>query len=756
MKRCCGRTSILAIALSLTACRHDPAAEARRFEARADAYAARRQWKEAVVEYGNAVKAQPRAEVYYKRGRAYAEAGDVRAAYAAYARAAELAPDYVAAHLAAGGLLLANAEYEAADSHATDALKADPRSADAYILRAQSWARRDALPRALEAAHAAIALDARSAAARIALGAIEFRAGHRDAAGSAFDAAVALDPDSADARLARAEFRRAVADLAGAESDLRAGLARHPDDKALHVALANVAILRERPDEAEPHLQALADDDAGRLQLADFYMQRRRLTDAAAILEQLAKSATAATATAAQVRLAALSLAQDRKPEAYRLLDAAIAAHPHRIEARVAKARLLLQDGDARAAATEARRALERDSNSADAHGVAALAAMQSGDVADAEREFETVTKIDRRAADAYLQLSQLRLARHDPSAALEAARDAAAVAPENPAAALLMARALRARGDLAEARQLVSDRLRKSGEAAWSIELGWIGVSERRLREAADAFETALKREPGSIDALEGLTTVDIASGRIDAARTRIAARLARTPADARLRLLSARLDVAAGRMDAAKGTLETLVASSPNELEACALLADVYARRGMVLEAIRQYETIAVRSPHPAAALTMVGLLQQTRSDDESARHSYERALAAEPESGTAANNLAWMYAEAGRLDEAFRLATTADRLLTSRAEPKDTLGWILYKQQQYWRAAKAFEQAAAIAPDRPLYHYHLGLARLRDARTDEARRAFSRAVALGLTGTAAQVATAVVAGREPANVP
>jgi tetratricopeptide (TPR) repeat protein len=112
--------------------------------------------------------------------------------------------------------------------------------------------------------------------------------------------------------------------------------------------------------------------------------------------------------------------------------------------------------------------------------------------------------------------------------------------------------------------------------------------------------------------------------------------------------------------------------------------------------------------------------------------------------------------MYAESGRLDEALRLATTADRVLAGRPEPKDTLGWILYKQQQYWQAAKAFEQAAAAAPDRSIYPYHLGLARLRDGRSQDARRAFSRALSLGLTGAEARLATEAIDGREPANVP
>jgi tetratricopeptide (TPR) repeat protein len=78
------------------------------------------------------------------------------------------------------------------------------------------------------------------------------------------------------------------------------------------------------------------------------------------------------------------------------------------------------------------------------------------------------------------------------------------------------------------------------------------------------------------------------------------------------------------------------------------------------------------------------------------------------------------------------------------------------VLYKQQQYWQAAKAFEQAAAAAPNRAVYHYHLGLAHLRDGRRPDARRAFSRAIEAGLTGADAQFAKDVVDGREPANVP
>ena len=56
------------------------------------------------------------------------------------------------------------------------------------------------------------------------------------------------------------------------------------------------------------------------------------------------------------------------------------------------------------------------------------------------------------------------------------------------------------------------------------------------------------------------------------------------------------------------------------------------------------------------------MVGMIQEARGDHDGARAQYERVLALDPHAGVAANNLAWIYAESGRLDEALKLATIA----------------------------------------------------------------------------------------------
>jgi tetratricopeptide (TPR) repeat protein len=104
---------------------------------------------------------------------------------------------------------------------------------------------------------------------------------------------------------------------------------------------------------------------------------------------------------------------------------------------------------------------------------------------------------------------------------------------------------------------------------------------------------------------------------------------------------------------------------------------------------------------------------MLYETRKDRDSARRAYEQALVSDPHAGVAANNLAWIYAGDGKLDEALELATIAQASLRNRPEPEDTLGLIYLKRGMTSKAIDAFERARDRAPRNPLYHYHLGLA-------------------------------------------
>ena len=56
---------LIALSIFAQGCSRDPVARAREFERKADAFAARQQWKQAQIEYSNAIKATPNAVGLY-------------------------------------------------------------------------------------------------------------------------------------------------------------------------------------------------------------------------------------------------------------------------------------------------------------------------------------------------------------------------------------------------------------------------------------------------------------------------------------------------------------------------------------------------------------------------------------------------------------------------------------------------------------------------------------------------------------------
>ena len=70
------------------------------------------------------------------------------------------------------------------------------------------------------------------------------------------------------------------------------------------------------------------------------------------------------------------------------------------------------------------------------------------------------------------------------------------------------------------------------------------------------------------------------------------------------------------------------------------------------------------------------MAAMLYESRGDRGRAKQMYEGIVSRDPAAGVAANNLAWMYAEDGKLDEALRLARIAQEQLKRRPEGEDTL--------------------------------------------------------------------------------
>jgi tetratricopeptide (TPR) repeat protein len=726
----------------------DPAARAQRYLVSGDRYAANRQFSEAIIEYGRAIQVRPEwGEAHYRRAQAYMAVGDLTNAFGAYAKAASMDSGNVDAQIQTGTLLLAAGHYDDAQRYAERAIAVAPGNAAALTLLGNALAGLHHTPRAIEQIEQALALDPTYAPAWTALGAAQLRNGGGKEAAAAFTRAVTVAPGSVDARIALAQYHWAAGAIADAEKTLRAALAIEEDHPVVHRALALLYLTSDRKDEAETHFKALASDPPGQLALADYYLMIDRRERALEVLTPLQDQKNQAHRRGARLRVAAIHHGAGRKTEAHGIVDALIADQPKQEEPKLAKARLLLDDGEPAEAARYAQAVLTSNQESASAHYLLGLAALAVNNLAEAESAFRQVARINPRAAAPQLQLARVHLAQGDAPNAVTASSNAVRLAPEDPTAVIVMSRSLRAAGELGRAEREITSKLEQQPESSrLQLERGWIAVEQRQYATARKAFGAALRAEPALHDAQTGLIATEIASGSIKTARTLVDAWLQESPS-VPLRLLLAKVQLAAGDLAAAERTLRDIAVSDSSHLEAFDLLGRLYLSQGRLDQALTEYQGLQTRAPNAAGPLTMIALIHDAQGEPGLAQAAYANALATDPSAGVAANNLAWAYAEQGRLDEALALAKQAQSALRRRPEADDTLGWVHVKRGEWRDAISAFERAIVKNPRNAVYHYHLGFALLNGDDRAKAAIALEQALTLGLTGADAVAARAAL---------
>jgi Tfp pilus assembly protein PilF len=156
------------------------------------------------------------------------------------------------------------------------------------------------------------------------------------------------------------------------------------------------------------------------------------------------------------------------------------------------------------------------------------------------------------------------------------------------------------------------------------------------------------------------------------------------------------------------------------------------MYIREGRLDAAREQFEAAARQDPQSIGARTMVAMLLEGQQHRADAVRAYEAILAAHPTAGVAANNLAWLYAEDGRLDDALQLAQVAKQELGRSPNARDTLGWIYLKKKQPLDAIPLFAQCMESQPENPTYAYHLALAYSGAGYTAKARDVLAPVIA------------------------
>jgi tetratricopeptide (TPR) repeat protein len=189
------------------------------------------------------------------------------------------------------------------------------------------------------------------------------------------------------------------------------------------------------------------------------------------------------------------------------------------------------------------------------------------------------------------------------------------------------------------------------------------------------------------------------------------------------------------ANEPEKASQALNTAIELDPSSPDAYGILGHLLLSQGKIAEAKKQYEETAKLRPTLVGPPTMLGLLNYTEGNRSEAKLWWEKAIAIDPDSVTASNNLAWLMAESGvgDLETALQLARRALQKYPDQPEFNDTVGWIYHLRKSPREAIWYLSQATEKAPDDPLYQFHLGTAYAQQGQDALARRHLQRVLVL-----------------------
>ena len=733
--RISNRLAAIVMACGLLAGCSDPEKTKREHFANAERFVAAGKTQEAIVEYRNALRADPKfGEARFKLAEAYRTTGNQNQAFKEYIRAADLMPQNNEAQIQAARYLVAGGSFEDAKTRIQPVIDRDPTNAQAQLVLGSALVGLKDLDGAVREIEEAIKIEP-GVAAYSSLAFVKMAQGDKAQAKVAFEKAVEVDPKSITARLALSYYYWANSDLVAAEETYKGAVLVDPKNALANRAIAAFYVATKRPQLAEPFLKTMADtgDPRAIIQLADFYLGFRRPAEATALLTPLVKDP--AVGGEAEVRLAAIAYGRNDKAGAHAQIDKVRAREPNNLQAQLLKAQWLMSEGNARGALEPAQAAVKGNPRSAESHFTLGMVQAQLRLRKEAMAEFGETLRLNPRATRAQLYLSRLNLMEGSPDTAVNFAQSALNTAPNNPEARLTLAQGLLARRDIARAEQELVVLLKEYPKAAIVHSVNAeLKFQKKDLAGARAEYARALELSPTSIQALAGLTALDLAQNNGAEARARVEARVAQEPNNVELLMLAGQVYGTQRDFPKAEASLRKAIQNDSGASRAYGMLAAVLLSAGKLDAARVEFDQIAQRDPTNVAARTMAAMIVHSQGKNDDAKKRYEEIVNITPTAAVAANNLAWLYQEeGGKLDEALRLAQGAATRLPENAEIQDTIGMIYFKKELPALAIGAFERSVEKAPSNPTYHYHLAMALAKAGEPQRAREAAAQAIKL-----------------------
>jgi len=710
-------TALLSACLMLFSCSRNPQKAKAKYLAQGQNYMKKGQYGDAVIEFRNALRIDPRfVDAYYQLAQASLAQHNWNAAYESLEKAIALDPTRLDARLDRGRLYLAARQFGDAEADANYILKQQPSDVGAYQLLGVALNGEQKPDQALAAFAKDSELRPNDASAYIDMALVEINL-HRSAdAEQSLKKALAVDPKSIQAYTYLAGFYRLQNRVPEAQDILQQGAANIPNGTPLYIEWASILKAQGKSDDAEAVLdklrKQLPNSSEVAMAIGDFYTERKQ-TDQALVEYRRGLSADPKNLNIKK-RMQDLYLSTGQMASASDLDKELMKEAPKDVFVRIDHGRLLMGQRNTQDAINSLQGVVADAADSPQAHFYLAMAFWQNGDLAQAHGALMDTLKASQGFPPAIQALARLSLAQGNALDAQTYAQEIVQRAPADPNARLLFAETLARQGKLQPAeQQVVIARQLAPSEPGIHVDLAQIYATEKKWPEAQKEFEVALQLDPHNTTALAQLADFLTARNQSNQALAHVQQYVAANPNDANGHLILGSLDFQSKNYSASQGEFEHAVQIDPNNIQAYLRLGKVFEVQGQTDLAIARYQKSLDMQPKSAVLATTIGNLYLNKGDNETARKYFTQALASDPNFAPAMANTAWVDAVENKdLDVALGLAQKAKSLQPELPSITDTLAWVMYRRGNFESAMPLLREAVQKAPDSAEYRYHLGM--------------------------------------------
>ena len=524
-----------------------------------------------------------------------------------------------------------------------------------------------------------------------------------------------------------------------AEAILKEKVANNPRQVEYALQLARFYSTVQRRADMQAVLARIVSDPkdfpTGRLKVGQFYMAIRDYDDAIREYQDAIRKDPERKIDYQKAMAEAL-VAENRRPEAMKVLDEVLKSKPDDDQAQAMRASLMIETGNPQqiqAAVNELQAVVNRMPNNPVWRFNLGRALMANSQVNQARTQFQEAARIQPDYLPARIALAQLFLMRGDNAGALDNAKEILKLDSRNLPALLVQAAALANTGRADEARAVLTSATTQYPESRdAAIQLAILDLSQQRYKDAENAFLALQKKYPADLRGTLGLSETYAAQKQYDKAMTLLQAELARQPNRTDLHLAIGNLAYRAQKYDLAVAQYETVLKSNAQAGDVWLRLGDAYRLKGDLQSAIRCFRKTTELRPNDVGGWMQLALVLDASGQKEQARPVYDQILKLQPDNAVALNNVAYMMAETGGdLDQALAYAQRARQKAPDNQSIADTLGWIYIKKNLSDDAIRIFNGLVAQSPNVSTYRYHLAMALFQKGNKAEAKKELQTAM-------------------------